>query len=84
MSPKISGARKAIFSNETEMVQHEFSNEIFSIFFFRLMRWILLAGALQWKKVSLYINNKSQVIVKIKSKHIGGALSKKKKSESLN
>ncbi|KAI0499763.1 hypothetical protein KFK09_017971 [Dendrobium nobile] len=37
-------------------------------------------GAFQWKKVSLYINSKSQVIVKIKSKHIGGALSKKKKS----
>ncbi|KAH0456876.1 hypothetical protein IEQ34_014783 [Dendrobium chrysotoxum] len=48
--------------------------------FFRPMKSILLAGALQWKKVSLYINSKSQVIVKIKSKHIGGALSKKKKS----
>lgn len=37
-------------------------------------------GALHWKKVTLYINSNSQVIVKIKSKHIGGALSKKKKS----
>ncbi|KAJ6804458.1 VAN3-binding protein-like [Iris pallida] len=37
-------------------------------------------GSLHRKKVSVYINNKSQVIVKIKSNHIGGAFSKKKKS----
>ncbi|KAG6510609.1 VAN3-binding protein-like [Zingiber officinale] len=37
-------------------------------------------GTLHWKRVSVYINRKSQVIVKLKSKHIGGALSKKKKS----
>ncbi|WOL10200.1 VAN3-binding protein isoform X3 [Canna indica] len=37
-------------------------------------------GTLHWKRVSVYINNKSQVMVKLKSKHIGGALSKKKKS----
>ncbi|XP_074560539.1 VAN3-binding protein isoform X2 [Curcuma longa] len=37
-------------------------------------------GTLHWKRVSIYINRKSQVIVKLKSKHIGGALSKKKKS----
>ncbi|XP_010919609.2 VAN3-binding protein [Elaeis guineensis] len=37
-------------------------------------------GTLHWKRVSVYINKKSQVIVKLKSKHIGGALSKKKKS----
>jgi len=29
--------------------------------------------------VAVYINSKSQVIVKLKSKHIGGAFSKKKK-----
>ncbi|URE29899.1 Plant pleckstrin region [Musa troglodytarum] len=39
-------------------------------------------GTVHWKRVSIYINRKSQVIVKLKSKHIGGALSKKKKSES--
>lgn len=32
------------------------------------------------KRVAVYINKKSQVIVKLKSKHIGGAFSKKKKS----
>lgn len=37
-------------------------------------------GALRLKQVSVYINRKSQVIAKIKSKHIGGAFSKKKKS----
>ncbi|CAL9029352.1 unnamed protein product [Prunus brigantina] len=37
-------------------------------------------GVLQWKRVSVYINNKSQVIVKLKRKHVGGAFSKKNKS----
>ncbi|XP_015624951.1 VAN3-binding protein [Oryza sativa Japonica Group] len=37
-------------------------------------------GALHRKRVAVYINKKSQVIVKLKSKHIGGAFSKKKKS----
>ena len=36
-------------------------------------------GALHWKQVAGDINSKSQVIVKLKSKHIGGAFSKKKK-----
>ncbi|CAL4967911.1 unnamed protein product [Urochloa decumbens] len=36
-------------------------------------------GALHWKQVCVYINSKSQVMVKLKSKHIGGAFSKKKK-----
>ncbi|GJM86351.1 hypothetical protein PR202_ga02204 [Eleusine coracana subsp. coracana] len=37
-------------------------------------------GALRWKQVAVYINRRSQVIAKLKSKHIGGAFSKKKKS----
>ncbi|URD83927.1 Plant pleckstrin region [Musa troglodytarum] len=37
-------------------------------------------GTLHWKRVSVYINKKSQVMVELKSKHMGGALSKKKKS----
>ncbi|XP_072986990.1 VAN3-binding protein [Typha latifolia] len=37
-------------------------------------------GVLHWKRVSVFINKKSQVMVKLKSKHMGGALSKKKKS----
>lgn len=37
-------------------------------------------GALRWKRVSVYINKRSQVMVKLKSKHIGSAFSKKKKS----
>ncbi|KAJ3681856.1 hypothetical protein LUZ60_014429 [Juncus effusus] len=38
-------------------------------------------GALRLKRVSIYINKKSQqVILKLKSKHIGGTLSKNKKS----
>lgn len=35
-------------------------------------------GALRWKHVTVYIKN-SQVLIKIKSKHVGGALSKKHK-----
>uniref|UniRef100_A0ACD5YX56 Uncharacterized protein n=1 Tax=Avena sativa TaxID=4498 RepID=A0ACD5YX56_AVESA len=37
-------------------------------------------GGLRWKRVSVYINKRSQVIVKLKSKRIGGAFSKKKRS----
>ncbi|CAI9095777.1 OLC1v1031789C1 [Oldenlandia corymbosa var. corymbosa] len=36
-------------------------------------------GALHWKHVSVYINKKSQVKLKIKSKHVAGAFSKKNK-----
>ncbi|CAJ2645826.1 unnamed protein product [Trifolium pratense] len=36
-------------------------------------------GALRWKHVSVYINKKYQVKIKIKSKHIGGTFSKKNK-----
>uniref|UniRef100_A0A2P2PHX1 PH domain-containing protein n=1 Tax=Rhizophora mucronata TaxID=61149 RepID=A0A2P2PHX1_RHIMU len=36
-------------------------------------------GVLRWKCVTVYINKKSQVIIKIKSKHVGGAFSKKHK-----
>ncbi|KAL2489670.1 Plant protein of unknown function with plant pleckstrin-like proteiny-like region [Forsythia ovata] len=34
---------------------------------------------LRWKHVSVYINKKCQVIIKLKSKHVGGAFSKKNK-----
>ncbi|KAL2321559.1 hypothetical protein Fmac_025938 [Flemingia macrophylla] len=36
-------------------------------------------GVLRWKHVSVYINNKCQVKIKIKSKHVGGAFSKNNK-----
>ncbi|XP_061368277.1 VAN3-binding protein-like [Gastrolobium bilobum] len=36
-------------------------------------------GALRWKHVTVYINKKFQVKIKIKSKHVGGAFSKKNK-----
>ncbi|KAI8554331.1 hypothetical protein RHMOL_Rhmol05G0090300 [Rhododendron molle] len=36
-------------------------------------------GVLQWKRVSVYINKKYQVMIKIKSKHVGGAFTKKNK-----
>lgn len=36
-------------------------------------------GVLRWKHVSVYINKKSEVITKLKSKHVGGAFSKKNK-----
>ncbi|XAR54938.1 hypothetical protein NMG60_11030279 [Bertholletia excelsa] len=35
---------------------------------------------LRWKHVSIYINKKSQVMIRIKSKHVGGTFSKKNKS----
>ncbi|XP_057863244.1 VAN3-binding protein isoform X4 [Cryptomeria japonica] len=37
-------------------------------------------GVIHWKQVAVYINKRSQVVVKLKSKHIGGTFSKKKKS----
>uniref|UniRef100_A0ACD5WGE9 Uncharacterized protein n=1 Tax=Avena sativa TaxID=4498 RepID=A0ACD5WGE9_AVESA len=37
-------------------------------------------GSLHKRRVSIYINKRSQVILKLKSKHIGGALSKNNKS----
>ncbi|PIA35609.1 hypothetical protein AQUCO_03500160v1 [Aquilegia coerulea] len=36
-------------------------------------------GILHWKRVSVYINKSSQVIIKYKSTHVGGTFSKKKK-----
>ncbi|KAK8614053.1 hypothetical protein V6N13_122429 [Hibiscus sabdariffa] len=36
-------------------------------------------GALRWKRVSVYINKKSQVMIKLKGKHVGGAFSKNNK-----
>lgn len=36
-------------------------------------------GLLRWKRVSVYVNKKSQVMIKIKSKHVGGAFTKKNK-----
>ncbi|KAK9716352.1 hypothetical protein RND81_06G227700 [Saponaria officinalis] len=36
-------------------------------------------GGLRWRQVSIYINKKSQVMLTLKSKHVGGAFSKKDK-----
>nr|XP_043615769.1 VAN3-binding protein-like [Erigeron canadensis] len=36
-------------------------------------------GGLRWKQVSIYINKKSQVVIKLKSNYIGGAFSTKNK-----
>ncbi|XP_022737502.1 VAN3-binding protein-like isoform X2 [Durio zibethinus] len=36
-------------------------------------------GVLRWKRVYVYINKKSQVMIKLKSKHVGGAFSKNNK-----
>ncbi|MBA0719474.1 hypothetical protein Golax_007151 [Gossypium laxum] len=36
-------------------------------------------GALHWKQVSFYMNSNWQVVVKLKSKHMGGTYTKKKK-----
>ncbi|XP_065857833.1 VAN3-binding protein [Euphorbia lathyris] len=36
-------------------------------------------GVLRWKRISVYINKKTQVMIKMKSKHVGGAFSKKHK-----
>ncbi|XP_043717226.1 VAN3-binding protein-like isoform X2 [Telopea speciosissima] len=36
-------------------------------------------GVVHWKRVTLYLNKKSQAIVKLKSKHVGGAFCKRDK-----
>ncbi|WOL08908.1 hypothetical protein Cni_G17661 [Canna indica] len=38
-------------------------------------------GALHWKLVSVYINRMGQVMLKMKSRHIAGTITKKKKSK---
>ncbi|XP_058106140.1 VAN3-binding protein-like isoform X2 [Magnolia sinica] len=40
-------------------------------------------GALHWKIVSVYINRLGQVMVKMKSRHVAGTITKKKKSVVL-
>ncbi|XP_073031024.1 VAN3-binding protein-like [Primulina eburnea] len=37
-------------------------------------------GGLKWKHVSVFMNKKCQVTIRMKSKHVGGAFSKKKES----
>ncbi|CAL5092522.1 unnamed protein product [Urochloa decumbens] len=37
-------------------------------------------GSLHWKVVSVYINRTGQVMLKMKSRHVGGTITKKKKS----
>lgn len=37
-------------------------------------------GGLRWKHASVFINKKCQVTIRLKSKHVGGAFSKKKES----
>jgi len=39
----------------------------------------LKAGELHWKIVSVYINKAGQAVLKMKSKHVGGTFTKKKK-----
>ncbi|XP_050376191.1 VAN3-binding protein-like [Argentina anserina] len=41
---------------------------------------LLGKGIQQWKTVSVYINKKSQVVIKLKRKQVGGAFAKKSKS----
>ncbi|CAL9158832.1 unnamed protein product [Musa hybrid cultivar] len=38
------------------------------------------AGALHWKIVSVYINKMGQVMIKMKSRHVAGTITKKKKN----
>nr|GFB78087.1 hypothetical protein [Tanacetum cinerariifolium] len=38
-------------------------------------------GGLHWKQVSIYLNKKTQVIIKLKSNHVGGAFSTKNKGK---
>ncbi|KAK6929914.1 VAN3-binding protein-like, auxin canalization domain, partial [Dillenia turbinata] len=40
-------------------------------------------GDLHWKIVSVYINSMGQVMLKMKSKHVAGTITKKKKNEVL-
>ncbi|OQU79534.1 VAN3-binding protein [Sorghum bicolor] len=41
-------------------------------------------GSLHWKVVSVYINRAGLVMLKMKSKHVGGTITKKKKSEVVD
>lgn len=48
-------------------------------FYFQQRFVIEIAGLFQWKKVYVYTNSKSEVVLKLKSKHVGGAFSKNSK-----
>ncbi|KAE8663496.1 SWR1-complex protein 4-like isoform X2 [Hibiscus syriacus] len=41
---------------------------------------VILPGDLHWKVVSVYINRMNQVILKMKSRHVAGTITKKKKN----
>ncbi|XP_025012675.1 VAN3-binding protein isoform X2 [Ricinus communis] len=44
-----------------------------------IIMYMLMAGALHWKQVSFNINSTWQVVAKLKSKHMAGTFTKKKK-----
>lgn len=60
----------AAFRSQLEKQRHPCEGELMQL---------TRKGVLRCKFVSVYINKKSQVIVKLKSKHVGGAFSKKNK-----
>lgn len=44
---------------------------------------VSVSGDLHWKIVSVYIHRSGQVMLKMKSKHVGSTITKKKKSKIM-
>lgn len=59
-----------VFPNEMDEHDSPFAGELLHL---------TRKGLQRWKRVSVYINKKSQVVIKLKSKHVGGAFSKNNK-----
>lgn len=60
----------AVFPNDMDEHDSPFAGELLHL---------TRKGMQRWKRVSVYINKKSQVVIKLKSKHVGGAFSKNNK-----
>ncbi|KAG5592880.1 hypothetical protein H5410_043394 [Solanum commersonii] len=60
----------AVFPNDMDEHDSPFAGELLHL---------TRKGLQRWKRVSVYINKKSQVVIKLKSKHVGGAFSKNNK-----
>ncbi|XP_010538468.1 PREDICTED: VAN3-binding protein-like [Tarenaya hassleriana] len=65
------------FSDFSRPVNFQYRSEESDLLFEGELTQCTQNGVHRTKHVSMYIDNKSQVIIKLKSKHIGGAFSKK-------
>ncbi|KAM6588293.1 hypothetical protein CsatA_010898 [Cannabis sativa] len=71
----ISPFEKGMTENKPQAVSCSPMEDESSLFVGDLLQ-VLPKGGLQWKRVTIHINENSHVIIKLRSKHVGGAFSK--------